>query len=172
MEDNRPSQRKLIYKTRTIAQKYNINAVWSSWISWFAKIKWWTRVCIKPRLSNCQLRVFLFGHSCLRAHLFRVGFADSAICACGRADEDNDRFFLHRDLFDRQRYVLHYALEPLFADKILSAYVLLGGPEFKGSDKRYEIVARAVTNFVNRQSVSTSETHVKLSVVMFNVTFE
>ena len=59
MEDKRPSQRKLIFKTRTIAQEYNINVVWSSWISWFAKIKWWTRVYIKPRLSNCQLRVFL-----------------------------------------------------------------------------------------------------------------
>ena len=102
------------------------------------------------RFLQTTLARFRFGHSCLRAHMFRIGRSNSSICVCGRGEEDNDHFLLHCRLYDSQRYPMLHSLEGLLPDTNLSANVLLGGPEFKGTDDTYERVAKVVIIFLKR----------------------
>ena len=91
---------------------------------------------------------FRFGHTDLNAHLFRTGRVGSPICECGQDEEDNYHFLLTCRLYDSQRQAMIHNLENLmpFGTEI-SLNLLLGGPDFKETDKLYEAVAKEVGVF-------------------------
>ena len=110
-----------------------------------------SRFFVGSRYAQTTLARFRFGHSELNAHLFRIGRAESPMCACGRNEEDNYHFFMECGLYESPRYTLMRKISNMLPlNTHITLNLLLGGPDFKHTDDLYARVAKELVIFVEK----------------------
>ena len=106
---------------------------------------------VGDRYSQATLSRLRLGHSDLNAHQFRIGRIDSPICECGQAVEDNEHYLLECKRFTSQRQAMLFKINQVLPPETrMSVNLILGGPDFKGTEAAYKIIAKEVIMLVRR----------------------
>ena len=109
------------------------------------------RFFLGDRYTQTTLARLRFGHSDLAAHKAKHDQTISSMCECGTEEETTEHFLLRCTLFDIERYPLLWYVQRTFLDDLpVNANMLLGGPDFIGTNKQYERLARKVCDYVKR----------------------
>ena len=163
--DPTPNQVKVPY---TISKGMAKTAIWErlqeNWLRAFAQqigvdhlsnvqlgVRAVKRFFVGDRYTQTTLARLRFGHSDLAAHKAKHDDSISSMCECGFEEETSEHFLLRCSIFDSERSPLVRYVHSMFPEMTtVSASMLLGGPDFVGTDKQYQNLARAVAYFLKR----------------------